>query len=218
MALGIRGGTSLHLSGLEAIDLLGHSKDLRLMNLDRTGNKARIAKARNQKRFNLVIVTLMLVATVIIAALALTHTASVTLPGYLNQCVPLDQKPVYISTPTMEIFINGQLFPIPAGIGVHSPCVRPINTRTTQDPEIIHIDAYENRTYTVGDFFLVWGETFGNQFALFNKDQLFFYKTGNGHNITMSIDGFPSRLYENSPFARNANASSSPYNVIISYA
>src|SRR5437867_941165 len=115
-----------------------------------------------QRRFNAIVLSVALVATVVTVAYALTYTGPpppVSLPPYLNQCIPLTGKPLYVSTPTIQIYINGESHPVPANIGVSGSCIRPINTRGPAG--VIHVDAFENRTYTVGDFFLVWGATYG---------------------------------------------------------
>ncbi len=137
------------------------------------------------------------------------------LPYYLDKCIPVAGDPVYVSYPAIQILISGQPYTIPADIGVSRTCVRPINTRGNTG--VIHIDAFEERLYTVQDFFLVWGATYGSAYAIFNRNQLFLYKTDGQHNITMTVNGQPNFAYETQQFPTNANVTSLPYNIIISY-
>jgi len=178
---------------------------------------------RRQRRFNVILLSAAFLVTVIVIAYAFTYTTSlppVILPDYLKTCIPATGQPVYVSTPTIQILINGQSQTIPPNIGVSGSCIRPINTRGPVG--VIHIDAFENRTYTLGDFFLVWGATYGPTYAIFSKNQIFNFKTDPNHNITISVNNYPipNPPYQDFPLPKNANVSSpqSQLNILISYA
>jgi hypothetical protein len=184
--------------------------------LARHGDTGR--KHRSQRALNAILLSAVLIAVVLFAVYSLTRSSGVTLPDYLSQCVPLSgQDPVYVSEPTLQIVISGQAVPIPAHIGVRGSCYLPINTRESQNPIIIHIDSFQQRLYTVGDFFLVWGWTYGAVYATFNQNQLFNLKATNGHNITMTVNGFSSKDYEKTPFSATANVTSNPWSILITY-
>jgi len=166
----------------------------------------------------------MIIVVVVVLAYSISYNSSlppVVLPNYLNQCISLTEPPVYVSLPTIQIFVRGRAFPIPANIGVSGPvgsCIRPINTRANTG--LIHINALENRDYTVRDFFLVWGATYGPTYAIFSRSQIFTYKADADHNITMTVNGYPDPYpaYEDTPFPHNANDTAGiPFNIIISY-
>jgi len=144
---------------------------------------------------------------------------TVLLPSYLDRCIPLTGSYAYDSRPQLSIVINGLDQTIPANIGIVGTCVRPIFTLSTSG--VIHVKTDVNRTYTLGDFFLVWGNTYTPDFSVFNKDQIFNYKKDVNHNLTMTVDYFAGRVSENRfqdyPFPIDANTTSNPYQITITY-
>jgi hypothetical protein len=54
----------------------------------------------------------------------------------------------------LTIVIRGQLRPVPANIGISATQICWLHTHDTTG--IIHIEANDPRTFTLGDFFLVW--------------------------------------------------------------
>jgi hypothetical protein len=176
-------------------------------------------KRRRQQGFNLVVLAIALIIIVFITVYSLSNPTSVQLPSYLNQCLPSVGKPVYISTPQIVIRINGVAQNIPTNIGVLRSCVRPISTRSGVG--IIHIDAFDNVTYHLGDFFLIWGNTYGAQFATFNSQQIFNYRTdpSSNHTLTLTINNVADTRFQDYPFPTNANftSPSSAVNIAITY-
>ncbi len=175
-----------------------------------------IGQDRRQRAFNLTILAIGLVIIVVISAYALTRPTTVTLPPYLNVCIPTVGNPVYVSTPQLNITINGQHLGIPFDIGIVGKCIRPISTRS-EGGGVIHIDALLDRDYTLGDFFLVWGNTFGVQYADFSQTQIFGYKVGGNHTLTLMINNQTDMRFQNYPFPRDANFTSNPLHIYITY-
>lgn len=61
----------------------------------------------------------------------------------------------------LDIMINGMSYIIPGGIGIRpSECIYWLHTHDTSG--IIHVEAPENRTFTLGQFFNVWDQKFNN--------------------------------------------------------
>ena len=84
-----------------------------------------------------------------------------------------------ISTADVAIYANGQPLTVPYGIGIGKPwqvqqstegpfvvegsCFYWLHTHT--DEGIMHIESPVQRTFTLGDFFAVWGQPLGSSQA-----------------------------------------------------
>ena len=67
----------------------------------------------------------------------------------------------------IDIFINGNPYSVPSEIGIiPNQCIYWLHTH--DDSGIIHIESPENRTFTLGEFFDIWGENFDNNQLLDN--------------------------------------------------
>jgi hypothetical protein len=89
----------------------------------------------------------------------------------------------------LTILINGHRRGIPALIGFRPPVgFLPIHTHDTSG--IIHVESSEVRTFTLGDFFAVWGQPF-------NAQQILGKHADATHKITMTVDGRVRRSFEN---------------------
>ncbi len=77
------------------------------------------------------------------------------------ECNPNEQFVAHYHT-HLQIYINGQAEPIPTDVGRQTPgCFYFLHTHPIQnDDGVIHIESPDNRTYTVKQFFDVWGQTF----------------------------------------------------------
>jgi hypothetical protein len=101
----------------------------------------------------------------------------------------------------LQIFVNGQQVQLPANIGEgdSGPCTQPLHVHVTSpDTSVIHIESPNTRTYTLGDFFKVWAATpniGGPTPVVFNQNQLFSYKVGNGNELRMFVNGQESSAY-----------------------
>ncbi len=58
----------------------------------------------------------------------------------------------------LKMYVNGQQSQIPANIGVNtaSSCLYAVHTHATNN--IIHVEAPDRKTYTLGQFFDIWGQ------------------------------------------------------------
>lgn len=79
----------------------------------------------------------------------------------------------------LDIFVHGFSYLVPAGIGIRPPdCIYWLHTHDTSG--IIHVESPENKTFTLGQFFDIWGKKFDN-------NQLFDFKVDNSTDKTLSI-------------------------------
>ena len=177
---------------------------------------SRTTKVKRQQTFNRIVLVAILVILVAVTAYAFTRPTSVALPGYLDRCVPLTGTFAYHSVPQLRITIFRQNLTIPANIGIQVNCVRPIHTFTPTGT--IHIDTDVDRNYTLGDFFLVWGNTFGTQYATFNQNQIFNFRTDSTHTLTMNVNNQTNTDFQNLVFPKNSNSTSNPFQITIVYA
>ena len=165
---------------------------------------------RQRRQRTMITFTIVAVLIVIIVAaiffLPRTPPNPVQLPTYLDKCVT-SELPGYHSHPNITIIIGGVIHPIPANLGIQASCLKPIHTHDTTGT--IHIEPDENRTFTLNDFFLVWGNWASDRtFAIFNSTQIFDHKTGNGHQLNMTVNGSPDTSFQNHQFPHNAASTS----------
>jgi hypothetical protein len=67
----------------------------------------------------------------------------------------------------LDIFINGEAYPVPSNIGIiPNQCIYWLHTH--DDTGVIHIESPEDRTFTLGEFFDIWGEKLSNS-QIFEK-------------------------------------------------
>jgi hypothetical protein len=90
--------------------------------------------------------------------------------------------------PRLQIIINGKNEIIPVNVGITADCMHLIHTHDASGE--IHIESTEQRDFTLGDFFAVWGKPFSSA-------QILDYKAGVNHEVLMTVDGKPSTEYEN---------------------
>jgi hypothetical protein len=61
----------------------------------------------------------------------------------------------------LDIFINGSAFTIPSDVGrIPDHCIYWVHTHDQKG--IIHIESPEERNFTLGEFFDIWGKNFSN--------------------------------------------------------
>lgn len=80
-----------------------------------------------------------------------TNNTDITSIPCLDPNIPTLKQHIH---PHLQIFVDGENEIIPANIGLSSKCERSIHTHDTNG--IIHVEAQDNRQYTLGDFFSVW--------------------------------------------------------------
>ena len=81
----------------------------------------------------------------------------------------------------LDLFVNGQTVPVPANIGNEEPTfISPLHTHDTSG--VIHIESPRVQTFTLGQFFDVWG-------LRFTKDALGGYTTNASSSLAVYVNG-----------------------------
>jgi len=173
-------------------------------------------RKRRQRVFNMGVLAATLVIIVVVTAYALNRPQPVVLPSYLDKCIPLRGPYAYSEAFKIIIVINGGNQSIPAGIGINGTCVRPLYTLVAGSGGV-HLATDMNRTYTLDDFFLVWGSTFGRPWNVFDQEHLFSYTADSTHHITMIVNNQTSTDYQNYVLPRNSDPVLNPYEIRITY-
>jgi hypothetical protein len=161
-----------------------------------------VKRKRRQRAITTFAIAIVLIAIIVAAVVFLRPSPNaVPLPDYLSHCVTGNQ--VYHSHPSVTVTINGAGVLIP--VTIDPGCQQPIHTHTTDG--VLHIETDQNRDYTLGDWFLLWGH-FENSAtrAILNSTQIFGFKTDATHHLTMTVNG---QNYTQTPpqdyvFLRNA--------------
>lgn len=109
-----------------------------------------------------------------------------TVVSCINPNLPIPDE--YHIHPHLAIIINGTSTVIPVNIGIDLQCERVIHTH--DDTGTIHIEPNVSSTFTLGDFFSVWGKPF-------NRSQILDYYSDASHEIVMTVNGKPSEEFEN---------------------
>lgn len=104
-----------------------------------------------------------------------------------SQCIEHSNSLAQHIHPQLAISIDSQAVTIPANVGISATCMMALHTH--DDSGTIHIESPEAYTFTLGDFFANWGQTF-------SKDQILDKKVDATHEIKMTVDGQPSTEYE----------------------
>ena len=79
----------------------------------------------------------------------------------------------------LDIFVNGFSYLVPAGIGIKPPdCIYWLHTHDISG--IIHVESPDNRTFTLGQFFDIWGKKF-------NNSQIFDFMDDKSENKTLVV-------------------------------
>ncbi len=84
----------------------------------------------------------------------------------------------------LSIFVDGQAATVPAGTGIHPQrgCIFWLHTHDTSG--VIHVEAPSQRTFTLGQFFDIWGQPLSASALLGNR-------TDASHQIRAYVDGQP---------------------------
>src|SRR6476659_3527537 len=79
----------------------------------------------------------------------------------------------------LDIFVNGFSYLVPAGIGIKPPdCIYWLHTHDISG--IIHVESPDNRSFTLGQFFDIWGKKF-------NNSQIFDFMVDKSANKTLAV-------------------------------
>lgn len=104
---------------------------------------------RQEKRLGGITAIWALIAMFVLAACSSSSSRDI-----LTQCVTHDTLEGHIHVTLVTVW-NGQPEFLTANIGITDDCMRP--THTHDDSSAIHIEGSDDKEYTVGDFFDVWG-------------------------------------------------------------
>ncbi len=105
-----------------------------------------------------------------------------------------DTTTVYHIHPLLKIVVNGGPYTVLDGIGIGATCMHPIHTHqaysssTYPDFAVIHVESPVVQSYTLGQFFHVWGQPF-------SSSQVLSYVADANHAITMTVGGTPSTAF-----------------------
>ncbi len=123
---------------------------------------------------------------------------------------------------------------VPASVGIEGSCIHPIHTHDASGT--IHVETDEDRSYTLGDFFLLWGKVF-NSSGVFPSSQTLpaylsrcvsatllyhshptltiIFKKDAPSKITMTVNGNSEPLFQNYVFPRDTVTA--PSSIVITY-
>ena len=146
---------------------------------------------RRQRTVTLMLIGAILVAIIVGGVYFLTHQSASNLPPYLAECV--NGSLAYHSHAHLSITINGADQPVQGQIGINGACLHPLHTHSTDG--VIHVEPDQIRTFTLGDFFLVWGRPFNSTQLLSQK-----YTTG----LSMTVNGISETSFWNYIIPKNA--------------
>jgi hypothetical protein len=184
-----------------------------------------VKKKRRQRAILSITLAVVLIAIIVVAVIFLRGPPNpVVLPDYLSHCVNGTQ--VYHSHPNLTVTINGANFPVPANT-FNAACPQPIHTHAGETG-VLHIETDQDRDYSVGDWFMLWGYYVSNTtYTIFNPAQIFNYKVDATHHLNMTVNGIPNTTFQSYKFLRNAGTASDcalpagqscvPDNVVIVY-
>jgi hypothetical protein len=79
----------------------------------------------------------------------------------------------------LNIFINGQSYLVPGGIGIKPPdCIYWLHTHDISG--IIHVESPENKSFSLGQFFDIWDKKF-------NNSRIFDFMVDKSENKTLRV-------------------------------
>ncbi len=134
-------------------------KDLNSETAD--SKKGRRSEASHKGR-NLAIIAGIIVAVIVVGAVASLSVfkSSNSAEALVINGIPCDaqEHTVYHTHAHLDIFVNGQAYEVPAGIGIEpSKCLFWLHTHSADG--ILHMESPENRVMTLGDLVDIWQKT-----------------------------------------------------------
>jgi hypothetical protein len=85
----------------------------------------------------------------------------------------------------LDLYVDGRKVPVPAGVGI-DPAVGYAPLHTHDASGVVHVESPTVRTYTLGEFFAVWG-------VRFTPSCLGGYCAGGGRQLRVYVNGRPYR-------------------------
>ncbi len=157
--------------------------------IQRRGGPRREKRAASKFRFRWYYAALaLLVAAIVVGA----YYASLPRPPphiSWNACITSEDYHIH---PQLSIIVQGSRYQIPHDIGVSPSCVHPLHTHTDYDPAtqpaVIHVESPVVQDFTLGEFFLVWGQTL-------RSNQVLNYPNDGTNTVRMTVDGTASTAF-----------------------
>lgn len=114
-----------------------------------------------------------------------------------DTCIREEDVQVHLH-PWLAVVIDGSLQSIPPDAG-HQPCLKPLHTHDgatgypggETDPQYgrkIHVESPKQITFTLGDFFAVWGQTL-------TPNEVLGCGSSTGQVVSMTVNGQPSSAF-----------------------
>ena len=127
----------------------------------------------------------MMIVPIIIAVAAASAAGAVlykpvqAVPISGVECHPTEQNNYHVHS-HLDVFVDGQKQEVPAGIGILSSpsCFYWLHTHSADG--IIHVEAPQTKSFTLGQFLDIWKQT---------KDPNGFFNSVAGKNVTAYVDG-----------------------------
>lgn len=156
-----------------------------------------------------IIIAIAIIAIIVVAVVFYPRPPAnpVSLPDYLSHCV--FSSLVYHAHPNLTIFLNGLSQNLPTTFS--GSCQQPLHTHDSTG--VIHVETDENRDYTLGDWFKLWGYFASDtKIATFNSTYILGNTAGpgTGHKLTMTVNGLNSTAFQDLLIPRNAGTSATP--------
>lgn len=148
---------------------------------DAIANDQNIMRTNLSKKAKVVIISVGIIFTFIIASTVAYYTAfsqkSLAIDGI--QCNTMEHADFHIHA-HLDLFINGKSFTVPELIGIkpEERCLYWLHTH--DDSGIIHIESPVKKEFTLGQFFDIWNKKFDNT-------HLLNYTTDNKSSIMLSV-------------------------------
>ncbi len=89
----------------------------------------------------------------------------------------------------LDIFIDGNPVPVPAGIGINPAAQFISDVHVHDESGVIHVEAAKVQTFTLGQFFDIWG-------VKFTQNTIGGYVAGGEKSLNVYVNG---KLYEGDP-------------------
>lgn len=99
----------------------------------------------------------------------------------LIPCEPTEQIAYHVHA-HLNIRLGGELQPVPARIGIQSTCFSWLHTHAAFG--VIHVEAAEERPFSLGSFFDVWGQALG-------PGQVLDHVVAPRESVRVFVDGVP---------------------------
>ena len=84
----------------------------------------------------------------------------------------------------IDIFVDGKLVPVPAGVGINEFAGFISDIHVHDNTGIIHVESPTVQTFTLGQFFDIWG-------VRFTAQSIGGYESGNGKSLKVFVNGVP---------------------------